>query len=740
MSETTNQIDNHHMEDGMVPLKMEIMNGDLNMFHDGRLSKIVLTLPMRKVKAIIFLSLLFLVCPIFSYVGPGAGFAFVGSFFFIFVAFFLAFFNLLTFPVRTFFKFLKRIRTLKKAKYKRVIIVGFDGMDYNLMKRFKKEGKSFPNFDRVSESGTFTPLWSTEPPISPVAWSTFSTGVNPGKHNIFDFLTTDRNTYMPKLSSSDILPPKRVLNIGKLTIPISKPKIEWKRKSKSFWKIVSSKGIYSAVLRVPFTFPAEKFYGCMLSGLSTPDLRGSQGSFSFYSDGKDKDFDISEGIYEKLEKTDENCYAGTIKGPANPFVKGNPPLELDFKFTLNKGNGSGEIKIGKDKYRIESKKLSSWILLEFKAGLIKISGIAQWVLEDTNPIKLYLSPININPEKPSMPVSHPKIFSVYLSKLLGAFATLGQAEDTWAVNEGILSEDAFLQQVYNTQQEREKVFFNTLGKFKQGLLVQVFEATDRIQHMFWRYLKHSGSPADKPSKDSHIVNAIYESYRAMDDFLGKLLPRINKNDLLMIVSDHGFNAFNREFHLNTWLHQQGYLVLKDGKKESGKWYADVDWSKSRAYGQGLNGIFLNMKGREKQGIVNKGPEAEKIKSEIKDKLLKVIDDKTRTRVLKSVYKREEIYRGPYVNNAPDIVVGYNIGHRVSWESTVNYVGTQSFSDNLKMWSGDHALTREQVPGIFFSNKKISEADPSLLDISPTVLSVFGIEPPSFIEGKNLKVQ
>lgn len=226
----------------------------------------------------------------------------------------------------------------------------------------------------------------------------------------------------------------------------------------------------------------------------------------------------------------------------------------------------------------------------------------------------------------------------------------------------------------------------------------------------------------------------------MDDFLGKLLPRINKNDLLMIVSDHGFNAFNREFHLNSWLHQQGYLVLKDGKKESGKWYADVDWSKSRAYGQGLNGIFLNMKGREKQGIVNKGPEAEKIKSEIKDKLLEVTDDKTRTRVLKSVYKREEIYRGPYVDNAPDIVVGYNIGHRVSWESTVNYVGDQIFSDNLKMWSGDHALTREQVPGIFFSNKKISEADPSLIDISPTVLSVFGIEPPSFIEGRNLKVQ
>ncbi|MCK4835574.1 MAG: alkaline phosphatase family protein, partial [Candidatus Aminicenantes bacterium] len=524
---------------------------------------------------------------------------------------------------------------------------------------------------------------------------TFSTGVNPGKHNIFDFLTTDRNTYMPKLASSDILPPKRVLKIGKFTIPVSKPKIEWKRKSRSFWKTVSSRGIYTSVLRVPFTFPAEKFYGCMLSGLSTPDLRGSQGSFSFFSDGESKDFDISEGIFEKLKPVDENLYRGTIKGPDNPFIQGNPPLKLEFKLRLNKDNNSAVIEIGKETVQIEKKRMSEWMLLEFRAGFIKISGIAQWVLEDMDPIKLYLSPINIDPEKPSMPVSHPKIFSVYLSKLLGAFATLGQAEDTWAVNELVLSEEAFLQQVYNTQQEREKIFFNTLKKTKQGLLVQVFESTDRIQHMFWRYLKDSGSPADKPSKDTHIINAIYESYQAMDDFLEKLLNRLNKNDLLMIVSDHGFDAFNRGFHLNSWLHKEGYLVLKEGKKQSGKWYADVDWSRSKAYGQGLNGLFLNMKGREKYGIVNNGEQAEQLKNEIKAKLLKVVDDRTNTRVFKSVYKREEIYKGPYVDNAPDIVVGYNVGHRVSWESTVNYVGNECFSDNLKMWSGDHAFTRKQ---------------------------------------------
>ncbi len=698
----------------------------------------MIKLNMKKIK-FFFLLLIVIISPIYAYVGPGAGFAFLGSFFFIFVAFFLAIFNFLTFPVRAFIKFLKRVRTLKNAKYKKVIIIGFDGIDYNLMNKFLKENKGLNNFEKLSKDGAFSPLWSTEPPISPVAWSTFSTGVNPGKHNIFDFLTTDRRTYMPKLATSDILPPKRIIKLGKLNIPVSKPKIEWMRKSRSFWKIVSSKGIFSTVLRVPFTFPAEKFYGCMLSGLGTPDLRGSQGSFTFYSDGDKEDFDVSEGVFEKLEKISENEYKAKIKGPGNPFLRGNPVLQIEFKLIINKENKSAVVKIGKEKISLKQGDLSEWTKAEFKAGFIKISGIAQWVLESMDPVKLYLSPLNIDPDSPSMPVSHPKIFSVYLTKMLGPFATLGMAEDTWALNERILSEEAFIQQVYNNQIERERVFFDSFKKFKNGLIVQVFESTDRIQHMFWRYLKDSGSPADKPSKREIVTNAVYNIYKAMDDFLGELFKVMRKDDLLIVVSDHGFGPFNREFHLNSWLYKEGFLVLKDGKTESDKWYADVDWSKSKAYGQGLNGIFLNMKGREKYGIVNNGKEAESIKNEIKEKLKKIVDPKTNKLVFKAVYKREEIYKGAYTQNAPDIVVGYNVGCRVSWESAVNYVGNKIFSDNIRMWSGDHAFTRDQIPGIFFCNRKINNLSPSLVDISPTVLSVFGIKKMPFIEGKDLGV-
>jgi predicted AlkP superfamily phosphohydrolase/phosphomutase len=493
------------------------------------------------------------------------------------------------------------------------------------------------------------------------------------------------------------------------------------------------------VLRMPFTFPPEKFYGSMLSGLGTPDLRGTQGSFSFYSESKGQDFDISDGVFEMLLPLGENRFSGRIKGPGHPFLKGNPPLEIPFTLVLDREKQTVEIAVGKEKINLRQHQLSPWVKLEFKAGLIGVAGIAQWVLEDVHPLKLYLSPINIDPEKPSMPVSYPKIFSVYLAKMLGSFATLGMAEDTWSLNERVLSEKNFIAQVYRTQEEREKIFFSTLNKIKDGLLVQVFETTDRIQHMFWRYLPDSGSPAPQPSQDPKVCEAILESYLCMDDFLERLFQKMNKNDLLMIVSDHGFNAFNRGFNLNTWLHREGYLVLKDGKKTSGKWYADVDWSKSRAFGQGLNGIFLNLKGREINGIVNPGAEAETLKKEIKEKLMNVVDDKFKKKAVKAAFIREEIYRGPYTVNAPDVVVGYAVGYRVSWESAVNYVGEELFSDNIRMWSGDHAFTRDQIPGVFFCNHKIGEKDPGLIDISPTVLAAFGIDKPGFIEGRDLKI-
>ena len=675
-----------------------------------------------------------------AYVGPGAGFAFIGSFFFVFIAFFLAVFNFLTFPFRLLLRFLKRRRTLRHARFKRVVVIGFDGMDYRLFNRFRQEKKNLAGFEQLIKTGSFLPLWSTEPPISPVAWATFATGTNPGKHNIFDFLTTDRQTYMPMLSGAEIIPSRRILKIGRWELPLGSPRIELKRKSQSFWKIVAAKGMYAAVLRVPFTFPPEKFYGTMLAGLGTPDLRGTQGSFTFFSTAATEISDVSEAVVEKLTPITTERFSGHVRGPVHPFAKGHPVLSIPFELTIDKQKKSARITIDKKTVVVEAGRFSPWIRLTFKAGPAAIHGIVQWLLREVDPPRLYLSPIHLDPEKPAMPVSWPKIFSVYLAKLLGSFATLGMAEDTWAMNEKVISETDFIAQVDGSQREREAIFWDSLKKVRHGLIVQVFEATDRIQHMFWRYLAGPASPAEKASRDDRIVNAIYHSYRQMDEFLVRLLKRLRADDLLLVVSDHGFNAFNRGFNLNSWLHREGYLQLREGRTVSGKWYADVDWTRSRAYGQGLNGIFLNLRGREKQGIVTAGAEAENLKKEIRDKLLRVRDDANGKPPIKSAWVREDLYHGPYTDNAPDVVVGYTAGYRVSWESAVNSIGQELFSDNTRLWSGDHAFTRDQVPGIFFSNRKIGLSDPALLDIAPTVLKAFGIPVPAFMEGRDLKVE
>jgi predicted AlkP superfamily phosphohydrolase/phosphomutase len=311
------------------------------------------------------------------------------------------------------------------------------------------------------------------------------------------------------------------------------------------------------------------------------------------------------------------------------------------------------------------------------------------------------------------------------------------AEDTWAVEEGIITEEAFLDQVYQYQQERERVFFDSLKKYRTGLTVGVFEATDRIQHVFWRYQKDSGSRARKESTSPRVTRSIYEVYREMDRLTGEIMAKVKSDELLIIVSDHGFNTVRREFDLNSWLKKEGYLKLKEGKETSGKFYADVDWSRTRVYAQGLNGIYLNIKSREKEGIVTPGKPAEKLKGEIKTRLLALKDPETGENIFGKVYTREEIYQGAYVKNAPDIVLGYNVGYRVSWESAVNYVGNEVHKYSERLWSGDHCFHNEAVKGIFFSNYPIQISDPRLQDISPTVLSAFGIKPPAFVEGRNL---
>jgi len=686
---------------------------------------------------LLFLYFLALASPLDAYVGPGAGFAFLSSFLVLFITFILAVFSFLSWPFRLLIKLMRGQKAYKKSRVDQLVIVGLDGMEPTLVEKFMAEG-NLPNLSRLKKEGTYAHLKTTTPAISPVAWSSFMTGSHPCKHNIFDFLSRNPKNYLPELSSAWIGNPKKFLPLGKYKIPLSKPVIKGMRKSIPFWKFLGEAGIFSTILRIPVTFPPEKFKGHLISGMCAPDLKGSQGTFTFYTSEKEKAKIDEGGVIIPLTISD-NKIETYISGPENSLLKKEEELKLLLKITLDSNNKTANLNISGKKFVLKEKTLSDWVKITFRPGLgIKVRAICRFYISEISPnFKMYLSPLNIDPEKPALPISHPFIYSIYIAKLLGSYTTLGEADDTWALNEGILDEDTFIKLAYDNHKESEDMLFNAIDKTKKGVVACWFQVTDSMQHMFFRYLdkKH---PALKFGQNIKSAKTIEELYLNMDKLVGKVRDKLSKNSCLVIMSDHGFKQFRRGVNLNSWFYCNGYLNLKDGKSESGEWFKDVDWASTKAYGLGLGGIYINQKGRESQGIVSPGEETIALKTELKQKLSGLMDDGNNNAIaINYLYDRDEIPPGPYKENCPDFIVGYNEGYRVSWDSVSGKVNSTIFEDNIKAWSGDHCIDPKLVPGIFFCNHPINTKSPSIVDIAPTAMELFGLKAPEHMDGQSL---
>ncbi len=673
-----------------------------------------------------------------AYIGPGAGFAVLSSFFVVFLAMFSALLALMTWPVRRVIRAIRGRRALSRARIKRCVVLGLDGMSPELADKYLARGM-LPNLAKLRDKGTYTRLGTTSPPLSPVAWSTFLTGSNPGKHNIFDFLTVDRRTYHPKLSSVRIGGPRRVLKLGKYRIPIGKPDIRLLRKRKPFWNTLGEHGIFSGIIRVPITFPPEKFNGVLLSAMCVPDLRGSQGTFSFYTTRA-----AGDGEYTGGEQMRVTCRGGRIEsylvGPENSLVDGAGACRCPFSVVVDQANESATLTVDGQTVQLKRGVYTDWVRVTFRLGLgVKVRGICQFQLGAVRPeFELYVTPIQMDPANPAMPIATPTVYSVYLAKSQGAFATLGLAEDTWALNEEFLDDEGFLHQCMEADREREVMFMDTLEKVKRGLCVVVFDGTDRVQHMFWRYIDPD-HPAREGFGERRRRDAIEEHYRRCDELVGRVMAKCDDDDtVLMVLSDHGFNSFRRGIDLNRWLIDEGYMVLKaDAKGE--KYLKDVDWSQTRAFGLGLAGIFLNIKDRYSQGIVDRGAEAGRLREELCAKLTGLRDAERGELAISEAYNAMKIYTGPYKTDAPDIIVGYNIGYRVSWEAAIGEVTEKVFHDNTKAWSGDHCIDPKLVPGVLFCNRKIETESIRLMDVGPTVLDLFGVGIPKHMDGKPFAV-
>ncbi len=600
---------------------------------------------------------------------------------------------------------------------KKVIVLGIDGLSPVLMENMMDEGV-LPNFARLKQEGAYRHIRTTNPAQSPVAWAGFSTGQNPGKHGIFDFIIRDPNNYGLDLSLSNTK--------GDKVTPVIK--------AKRFWRYATEARIPSVIIDCPLTFPPEKIYGKMLSGMGVPDILGTEGTFTFYtSEPSKQESDVGGKVFHIQKRP---VMILELIGPRVAALRGQAKnIKVPFKVFLN-DKESIFIEHGDKKIPLRVGQWSEWLDVTFRIDpLRKIKGIFQFYLISLEPdFKLYISPIQFDPRDPFYPISYPKNYSKELTDLIGLYHTQGMPLDTWAVNEKRLSDDELLKQAQDVFEERKKMLDIELNRLQKGILFFYFGTSDTIQHMFWRYTdpQHPLYMKDAPQKYSDVIRSWYKKF---DAILGEVMKKMDNDDVLIVLSDHGFATFRRAAHVNTWLRKNGYLQLKDPESREGRELLEtIDWSKTRAYAIGFGSIYINQKGRERDGIVMPGKETEALKEEIALKLKGWIDEKYNEPVVRGIYKNEEIFKGPYASLAPDLVIGFNLGYRASWQTALGGVPADTIEDNLKSWSGDHLFDPELVPGVIFANKKIKKDTPSLYDIAPTLLKLIGFDEKKIKEG------
>jgi predicted AlkP superfamily phosphohydrolase/phosphomutase len=611
----------------------------------------------------------------------------------------------------------------------RVIVLGFDGLDYSLTRDLIQRGR-MPNFQRLSQQGSFAPLATTIPPQSPVAWSTFITGLDPGGHGIFDFIHRDPQTLEPFLSTSKTEAGGKTLQLGRWQIPLSGGSVELLRHGQPFWEVLEERGVETTIIRMPANFPPSGSATRELSGMGTPDVLGTYGTFSFYTSepyafaGRT----LSGGLVYPVDLY-EGIVRAAIEGPDNPFLAKPEKLRSEFVAYIDSSQQFAKIVAGSEERLLKVGEWSDWVPIEFEMMPTQsLQAMVRFYLKQLDPhFALYVSPPNIDPLAPALPISTPDDYAADLAKATGRFYSQGMPEDTKGLKTGVLTAAEFLQQAHLAGEENRLQFRSVLDGFRSGLLFYYFGNVDQISHMMWRPMDPQ-HPAYKADRDQQYARVIEELYVGLDAIVGETLNRLRPDDLLVVMSDHGFTSWRRAFHLNSWLRDNGYVALVNPLlKEDPGYFANVDWTRTRAYALGVNGLYLNLKGREKSGIVEPA-DRDALLTEISNKLLQTIDPQTGGPAITKVYRREQVYTSAgHDNLAPDLVIGYAKGTRGSDESALGGMPADVIVNNVDPWNGDHCMDHEAVPGILLTSRALKKPAPSLQQLAGAILAEYGID-------------
>ena len=667
----------------------------------------------------------------------------------------------------------------------RIVVLGFDGVDAGIVERMLAAGR-LPHLARLKARGGYSPLTPTLPAQTPVSWATFSTGLDPGGHEIFDFLKRDPADRVPSFAvaeESEVpllfgrgnpivfaaaaafllftaggvvflrrrrLLPMLLFDVAGLAVaagvflavhawlPVARPAVKNNRLGKTFWSEAQARP--ATVMRMPVTFPPERFEGGrLLSGLGVPDLSGRIGKPAYYT--SDPFFAPREGNDFSIELVhlDSNVGRQTtrIVGPPARLFGREGSIELPMTLSVTASRDRLAIEVGGQRLELRAGQWSGWVSTPFRVNpLVTVHGYARFLLESVNPeIGLYLSPIQFDPARlpPGFILSWPAGFARDLLGRFGRYKTMGWSIDTWSIQSGTLPEEAFLQDVASTV-EQERRMLDALLKQPGRLLFQYFEFTDRVAHVFWR-LRDPLHPAYDAALAAKYGDAVEKSYEVMDAIVADAAKALSPRDSLLVLSDHGFATWRRSVNYNSWLVAEGYLVLKgDAQRKSlealfskGRFWESVDWGKSRAYAMGFGDIYVNLRGREKDGIVAPGSDYEALRDELIRKLLALLDPRNGERAVSRVFRREEAYQRFDPRLIPDLIATNRPGYRVSWQSTLGVPTAEIFEDNRDVWSGDHcSLDPDLVRGVFFASEPFSsERVPGIADVTASIRVLLG---------------
>ena len=580
----------------------------------------------------------------------------------------------------------------------RTLIIGLDAFDPAFFEKLHSQGKT-PHLRKLLEAGGYSRFRVSDPPQSEVSWTSIATGMNPGGHGMFDFVHRNPANYSLQVS---LLPTQKNL-LGLQFVP--------PYNAQTIFDEAVEDGYPATSMWWPATFPAKQASPVQtIPGLGTPDILGRLGVGTYFSVEELPANAERKTAVRSLIKKGATRFSGTLEGPA----KKNGTVNIDFELDIN--DATAMLHVAKQKVLL---KLGEWgeiVELPFSVGFgMTIKAISRAILTSFNPLSVYFLPLQLHPLGSPWPYATPKNFIQDQWKKNGPFLTLGWPQDTTALNEELINDEQFLKLCEMIDAERERVLNHSLDSFDEGLLACVFDSLDRVQHMFFKGRE----------------DVIEAWYIRLDAMIGRIMARAaRKKTKVIIVSDHGFGRFDYKVHLNRWLSERGYLkttnpALRQAQGIASSDLRAVNWSQTQAYALGLNSLYLNLAGREGQGIVS---DATQTLAKLKEDLLQWKGPNGEA-VVQSALIRDEVFQGPLAAYGPDIFIGYRPPYRGSAETGLGQWRSEAIEKNTEHWEADHCFDSRAVPGVLFSNEGLGNfSSPSYRDI------------PALTIGKDLKTQ